>query len=286
MVSLAVFTVVNWIRARLASALPSGLVGRIRSWRVRRVIREFKPRIVTHDYGDVRLTVQISDPLSAGWYDRDWPSLPELQALQKSRLRRGALVFDFGAHQGIVAAMLAHSTGPEGKVVAVEASPHNHAVALRNMELNGCTHVEVVHAAVTAEAGWVSFSSGLNGQLDNSSGSFGRQAVRAVTIDDVAAEFGIPDVVFLDVEGAECLALRGARRVLDADTDFFVEVHATCGLERLGGSVQEILNAFPPERFVRMIREEDDLDFVTLLEDQSLPSGRFFLLATSRARPS
>jgi FkbM family methyltransferase len=246
------------------------------------LIHTFPTRVVEHVYGGNPLKVFLSDPLAEGWYDHDWADLPEIDVLKRGRLRPGARVFDIGAHQGVVAAMLANVVGPSGRVVAVEASPHNSSAALRNRELNGLTQIEVVQAAASDEPGTLVFNEGLNGQLDDGTGAGGRLLVEAVTIDGLADRFGLPDVVFLDIEGAECLALSGASRVLASAADFFVEVHAGCGLEQLGGSVAEVLSRFPEDQFAVSIRAESDASFRPPGEGDSLRRDRFFLIARRR----
>src|SRR5690606_15846278 len=106
------------LREAIVSKLPDRLAARLRGWYRRRIIRRFPRRIVEHIYGGHRLTVAIVDPLSAGWYDRDWPVLPELHELAQSRLRPGARVFNLGAHHGVIALMLAREVGTTGEVIA------------------------------------------------------------------------------------------------------------------------------------------------------------------------
>ena len=77
---------------------------------------------MAHNYGAGTLKVLLVDPLSEGWYDVDWAELPEIAALRNSLLRPGARVFDLGAHQGVVAMMLAREVGERGLIVAVEAT--------------------------------------------------------------------------------------------------------------------------------------------------------------------
>lgn len=264
------------------ASIPPSWAGALRAWHVRRLIRTYPARTVEHSYGGVPLKVRLTDPLAEGWYDHDWAALPEMAALQRGRLRPGARVFDIGAHQGVVAALLARVVGPSGQVVAVEASAHNCRAAAANRELNALPWIEVVHAAVSDRPGTVVFNEGLNGQLDDGSGDSGRVTVPAVTVDGLAERFGVPDVVFLDVEGAECLALSAASRVLACGADFFVEVHVGCGLEKLGGSVQRILSFFPDDRFERSARGEADPGFRPLHDDDTLTGDRFFLLALRR----
>lgn len=270
------------IRRRVLDALPGPISGRLRRWSVGRLVRNFTPRVVTHVYGDGPLEVYLSDPLAQGWYDHDWPELPEIAALRKSRLRSGARVFDAGAHQGVVAMMLARVIGPSGRVVALEPNPHNVAAARRNRELNGMLHLEILEAAAGDRQGTVVFNEGLNGQLDDA-GRHGRLVVESTTLDAVAERVGVPDVVFIDVEGAESLVLTGASRALAAGADFFVEVHVGCGLEKLGGSVEQVLSYFPEERFSCLGRAENDGVFRSLSPDDPLFQDRFFLLAQARA---
>jgi FkbM family methyltransferase len=180
--------------------------------------------------------------------------------------------------------MLAMQVGPTGRVVAVEASAHNCRTAARNRELNSLTQIEIVHAAVVDRPGRIDFNEGLNGQLDDGSGSRGRVSVEAITLDGLAERFGLPDVVFLDIEGAEYLALLGGPRVLASGADFFVEVHVGCGLEKMGGSAAAILEQFPEERFERLVRAEADPEFRPLIQNDPLTQNRFFLVARARSQ--
>jgi FkbM family methyltransferase len=252
------------LKRTILENLPTSLAGRLRAWRVQRLIDTYAPRTVEHDYGGRRLRVYLADPLAAGWYDHDWAPLPEVSALSGAELREGARIFDIGAHQGVVALMLAAELSGNGQVVAVEPSAHNVASARMNAQLNGARQIAFVQAAIADRCGKIMFNTGLNGQLDDGSGKAGRVEVEAVTVDELAIKFGIPTVVFLDVEGAECLALAGATRTLQSGASFCVEVHVGHGLELLGGSAQQVLSSLTSQfakrmtvnfgRFVRMTR--------------------------------
>ena len=231
--------------------------------------------------------MRLIDALGSGWYDHDWEEPPEVAALRAGgALRAGATVFDLGAHQGIVAMMLAEAVGPTGCVVAVEASSSNAAAAETNRDLNGLGWMHVVRAAVADEAGEVLFNRGANGQLDDGTGAWGRESVPAVTLDGLADRFGAPDAVLLDVEGAEQRALAGATRTLAGGrgrggASFVVEVHGGHGLETLGGSVRGVLSFFPADRFTLSARPaEGDGEFRPVRGEP--PAGRFFLHAARR----
>ena len=268
-------------RQVLLAMLPPSILGRLRAWRIRQIVTAFSPRVVEHTYGDGVLRVHLGDPLGAGWYDHDWAQLPEISALRGGTLRPGARVFDIGAHQGVVAMMLAREVGASGYVLAVEPNPHNAAVALKNRELNDMRQIEIVEAAVSDRSGTVVFNHGLDGQLDDGTGAGGRMSVASVTLDELAQRYGAPAFVMIDVEGAECRVLKRSEHVLQSGADFAVEVHVNCGLEKLGGSVEELLSFFPADRFTVTARAEADASFRPLSADDPLTRNRFFLLATA-----
>lgn len=260
---------------------PAPVQSFVRSQRRRWAMQRFAPRVVAHDYGGVRLQVSLADPLGAEWYDRDYPELPEIAFLRRHSLRPGARVFDLGAHQGVVALQLAAAVGEGGAVVALEASPHNARMAEQNAALNRAGNVRVLHAAIAAKAGTIAFNESFNGQVDGGAGTHGTIDVAARTVDDLAEAFGRPDVLFIDVEGFECEALRGAARTLAAGVDCFVEVHGGCGLEKFGGTVDGVLAYFPESRFDRFFCEEGGA-FLPLAGRPGLDGRRWFLIAVQR----
>jgi FkbM family methyltransferase len=189
----------------------------------------FTSKIVCHTFGGVPLTVSIEDHIGCSWYDCDWPELREFELLRSRKLQIGATVFEVGAHQGIVAMMLAKIVGPTGRVIAVEADRRCAEIARKNLALNDITNVELVQAAVAAITGEVSFAEGSH--IARGERGQDTQMVNAVTVDDLRKEFGIPDVLFIDVEGYECQVLHGAQETLRNRPDLFVEIHVGVGLE-------------------------------------------------------
>jgi FkbM family methyltransferase len=260
------------LKETVRKVVPEPVWARARRVKLKLRVRRYPRRIVTHRYGQSELRVVIADELAAGWYDHDWPEPPELSVFNGRSLRPGARVFDLGAHQGVVALMLERAVRPGGAVVAVELTEHNARVAIENVGLNAPAEVTVVHAAVTDKAGSARADFDLNASVSAQSRG---AVVRAVTVDGLAREHGSPDLVYVDVEGHECHALRGAVETLAARPEWFIEVHAHGPLQAAGGSVEELLEFLHGYRLLVMLDGESG--FRPLPE--RLPDERLFLAA-------
>jgi FkbM family methyltransferase len=189
-------------------------------------------------------------------------------------------VFNVGAHQGVVALMLAGEVGSGGRVVAVDPNPVNVELIETNARLNGASQVRVVPAAVADRPGMVPFGVNLNDRVRTGPVVGGEITVPAVTVDQLAAEHGRPDVVFVDVEGFECAVLAGAAGTFAAaSADWFVEVHVNAGLEGFGKTAADVLGFFPPGRYSLFVASESEREFVPLESGRRLLADRFFLVA-------
>lgn len=258
---------------KVLRALPAPVSRKLRSVRDRLAIGTFRPRIVEHNYGGNRLTVSLADHMSAQWYDHDWAELSEIKFFKSRRSWEGALVFDLGAHQAVVALQLAGMAGSSGRVVAVEGGRRNFELAMQNKRLNHADNLIVLHAVVDSASGsTVSFGDQINGAV-SASGT----PVTSCSIDGLAAEYGVPDLVMLDIEGYECRALAGARQSLKVVPNWCIEVHAGCGLESFGGSVEQVIQPFKNNGYSLYCYVEEGDEVHALTE---IPQGRFFLIAT------
>jgi FkbM family methyltransferase len=265
------------------TVFPNSVIGRFLQARLGQTLQRFPEREISVNYAGVNLRLLIRDWMAAGWYSNGSGSLPEIDFLARYGLQPGAIVFDLGAHQCVVALVMAAVVGARGRIVAVEAHPHNVEVSKQNKRLNGAEHLQIVGAAVGDVDGELEFSLGLNGSVTQGHDRHTGLMVPAVRIDTLSREYGQPDVLLLDLEGFEQKALGGAREVIRRGATFLIEMHVGCGLEAFGGSVAGVAAMFSPTKYqLWMLSNEHP---VALPFDATSPfvCTRFFLAAVSRA---
>ncbi len=131
-------------------------------------------------------------------------------------LRPGMTFWDVGAHIGFFSLLAARFVTSTGHVEAFEPFPPNQVRLGASIQLNHATAVSIHGVALSAVTGTASFhasSSSLMGSLVPN-GSNTPMPVRCIRADDAVATIRAPDVVKIDVEGAELAVLRGASRML------------------------------------------------------------------------
>jgi FkbM family methyltransferase len=155
-------------------------------------------------------------------------SEPEEQQLLAKLLQPGDIFYDLGANAGFYAVLGAHLTGPNGKVYAFEPVPELAERIDYNAKLNNFRHIEVIQAAVCDLDGTVNFGieeSHIQSSIRRARENQGTD-VQALTLDTWADVHPDPQVVMMDVEGAEIEALRGSLALIRRSRPFMmVEVH-------------------------------------------------------------
>ena len=133
-------------------------------------------------------------------------------------IKPGDTVFDIGAHVGYFTLLASRIVGRGGRVVAFEPLPVNLAYLRRHKNVNRRRNVDILPVAVGQREGQMAleFRSGTGRGRLTTDGTAGHIHVRVVNLDALWERGALPepDVIKMDVEGAECEALRGASRLL------------------------------------------------------------------------
>jgi FkbM family methyltransferase len=151
------------------------------------------------------------DPTQEKYYWAGQHDVPVQDALTRV-LKPGAVFWDIGAHVGFFTILASRLVGSIGRVHAFEPMPLNLKRLGKSAELNGTDNVTVHGIAVGGTNG----SAQLYGHRANAMWTLVAErantdgvTVRCRTIDSLASELGDPEVIKVDVEGAELDLLRG-----------------------------------------------------------------------------
>jgi FkbM family methyltransferase len=146
---------------------------------------------------------------------------------------------------------------PQGRVFAFEMEDLSHAIALKNVALNRLDRVRVILSAVGAAPGEVSYERPAEerwpdptrrlatdppSDVDGEAGSPTRVRVPMTTLDHFFADEPVlPDVVKIDVEGADLQVLKGMADILArARPLLFLELHPK-SLRAFSNTADEVL---------------------------------------------
>ena len=141
--------------------------------------------------------------------DRSEPE--QLRAAQRW-VDPGTVCFDIGANVGLYSLLFARKNAT---VIAFEPFPRNVEYLHRIVAINRVENVTIVPWAVGIEPGMRAFRQGET-QASGHLSAAGEQPVFCTSLDAYVEQYGIePDLLKIDVEGAELEVLQGARRLLE-----------------------------------------------------------------------
>lgn len=169
-------------------------------------------------------------------------------------IKPGVTVFDIGANVGFFTLFFSKLVGKKGQVVAFEPFAENVLYLLRHMRKNNCRNVTVYQTAVSGRTGLASFFAGPSGstgtiietQPNPTKTSY---YVPVVSLDELIEkhDMSVPDIIKMDVEGAESDVLLGARSLMDKKgPTWFISLHS----EKQKEKCRHILEQFSYDLFL------------------------------------
>ncbi|MEU9337123.1 FkbM family methyltransferase [Streptomyces sp. NPDC048290] len=198
-----------------------------------------------------RLMVDSNDRSHGGHFLATGVSWPEELARLAVWARPGATIVDVGASFGYLASLFAHGVGPDGQVIAFEATGDAFGLLADNMRRNHpgvhCRHVAISdrdgRETIYLDRTYHACHSVASGLLPSYSGE--SEEVDALTLDSALSALeagqGPIDLLKIDVEGAEGRVLAGATRTLERVHRVWVEFWPA-GLQAAGSDPRTVLD--------------------------------------------
>jgi FkbM family methyltransferase len=203
-----------------------------RAWRrlvralKRRAVFDAASRTVTVQYGPLRGMRKYGPFCESDFAFALGRLEPEVTEALRRHARPGMTALDLGANAGHLTLLLAQLVGREGRVHAFEPVPEDARCLEETMRLNALANVAVHPAAVADRTGSAELA--VAGAFDGAArlvelaarngAATDRRVVRVpvVSLDDFCVREGLErvDLVKMDIEGAERLALAGMEAVL------------------------------------------------------------------------
>lgn len=167
-----------------------------------------------------------------------------LHQIIHDRVRPNSNCIDVGAHLGAVTQMFTE-LAPQGKHICVEPTPHKAKWLTKRYP-----QVRVFEGAVSDHVGTITFYhqpknsgySGLGKHETDVSTLEGIQEMQVAcsTLDAIAGEDLKVDLIKIDVEGAELLVLRGARKLVARSRPTIIFECTKSGTQALGTSASDL----------------------------------------------
>ena len=209
--------IISLLFSLLPSNAPEFIYTRVlKPWPLRQVtnsiLHKIIPEKITLEEGKIFLNKKdpvVSGALALGVYEKD------MTEIFKSVLKKGMVVLDIGANVGYYTIISSYYVGKSGKVLSFEPEPENYKFLTKNINANEYSNVLTFPCGISDKKseGTLYLSSDNKGKhsLIKLKGEDTSINIPLTTIDSVLADSGIEkiDVIKIDIEGAEALALKG-----------------------------------------------------------------------------
>lgn len=195
----------------------------------------------------------------------NWGGEKEYVLDMMASLKSDDVFYDIGSSVGLVSIHAANRL-TNGKVISFEPDPENQKCLKENYKLNKLSNYKLMPIAVGETLDklklYTSGSNGFSPSLQKVNGIENTIEVEVNSIDNLISrkEIPYPNVIKIDIEGAEFIALKGMKNLLLSNEKpriIFVELHPVF-LPSFNTSVTEILEFM--EQFAYKITERVERD--------------------------
>lgn len=173
--------------------------------------------------------------------------------LFKQNIKKGDIVIDIGAHIGYYTLIAASIVGKKGKVYAFEPDLKNFSILMQNIKVNKYKNIIPINKAVTEKNTklnlFINPTNTGDHRIYEPKDKRKTIEIDAVTLDSMLKNEKI-DLIKMDIQGSEILALKGAPYVLANNKALKIITEFWPGGLRLsGGSAEEFLYLLRRNKF-------------------------------------
>jgi len=186
---------------------------------------------------------------------------PHVTKAIKRKLAPGMFFVDIGANIGYFSLLAAHLVGKEGRVFSFEPFQYNVKLLYLNAKINDFGNIEIYPFAVVDQRSLFAYdnmaSNGVISEIGQDLHSIlSTTLVYSIKLDDVLQDIERLDVIKIDVEGAEYMALSGAKRLLKR--------HRPTIFAEFSPSALQVISKVSAEAFLRLLLIDDDFSIAVL----------------------
>jgi FkbM family methyltransferase len=205
-------------------------------------------------------------------------------------IRASMTVVDVGANVGYYSLLAARLVGTTGRVFAIEANPTTYSMLLQNIAVNDYHKIIPVNRCVSNLSGQARFR--IDRAVAGESGMLPRcetEREDTITVDTGTLDDLLPDctadVLKIDIEGAEGLALMGASRLLrNCRPQIFMEFVPAL-LTKMGTPPADVLGKIKQHGYsIYLINEKSHTLQTIVDEDEVGLGGNLFCTPPDKGR--
>lgn len=187
------------------------------------IVSFFKPSYVNIE-GHKMYIIKSDDTVSEELIiNKTWESL-ETEVF-KQNIKNGDTVIDLGANLGYYSLIAARIVGEKGKVYAFEPDEENFQILEKNIKANNYKNIIPVKMAVSDKIGNIKLylSPGNKGDHRIYDQNAGRNTVtiKSTTLDNYFKNQKV-DLIKIDIQGSEMDAIKGAKKIINANKNIKV----------------------------------------------------------------
>ena len=248
----------------------------------RKVLYSFKPRFYVN-VGNSQVIFVTEDEHSKHFFHYRYKNgemhEPPVSQELIARVQDAKVFADVGAHLGYYAC-LAGALNPDLKLYLFEMNRNLVELIEHNLKANGLDSAEVVNQAVSDRTKPIGYADGSvdAGLSMHAPGELSGEVIaESVSLDEFFDSKGVtPDVIKIDVQGAEMEALRGAEQILRrCHPVIFLEVHPKF-VGAFGTTPQEVYGFLT----------ETGYDEIYLINEHRRDTGRLIKLDLEKGGPA